>query len=304
MVLVMQRPLHLLPLLVGGAAVAFAAASPAKQPTITMNPEIIVPLNWLMNKKADFLFLPLEVPDNLEAKQCKVMSNGGTILVMVTEQPQEELDTKALRKYKLLIEAIKQEVGHNEDLLRSKLKTWLDTEDDEEVQMHVRKALDSLTHVQQAKNNTIRRSVSVSMGDRKPVLLHRKMSEMPAYAAKEVHPSTFLALQQRSHRRWDNNRTHAGIIKESFAVDIPFPVASNQVFVIKGGSPHIMYVVLPLKRQSLEASGISTGGKPFLRAPMFDLQGARLAGPDSASITQLAAGRPLPSLVDGLVPFS
>jgi len=303
MVLVMQQMLPLLPLLVGGAFVASVAASPAKQPTITMNPEIIVPLDWLMNKKADFLFLPLEVPENLEPKQCKVMSNGGTILVMVTEQPQEELDTNALRKYKLLIEAIKQEVGHNEDLLRSKLKTWLDTEDDEEVQMHVREALDSLTHVQQAKNNTVKRSVSVSMGDRKPVFLHRKTLHLPAHAAKEVQPHTFLALQRRAHRRWDSNRTHTGIIKESFAVDIPFPVASNQVFVIKGGS-HIMYVVLPLKRQSLEASGISTGGKPFLRAPMFDLDGARLAGPTSASITQLAAGRPLPSLVDELVPFS
>jgi hypothetical protein len=205
---------------------------------------------------------------------------------MVTEQPQEEEDTNALRKYKLLVEAIKQEVGHNEDLLRSKLTTWLETEDDEEVQMHVRKALDSLTHVQQAKNNTVKRSVSVPMGERKP-----------------VRPHTFLAVQRHAHRRWDSNRTHAGIIKESFAVDIPFPVASNQVFVIKGG-PQIMYVVLPLKRKSLEASGISTGGKPFVRSPMFDLHGANLAGPTSASITHLAAGRPLPSLVDGLVPFS
>jgi hypothetical protein len=72
----MQHMLSLLPMLVGASFVASVAASPAKQPTITMNPEIIVPLNWLMSKQADFLFLPLEVPENLEAKQCKVMSNG------------------------------------------------------------------------------------------------------------------------------------------------------------------------------------------------------------------------------------
>merc|ERR550525_499188 len=117
------------------------------------------------------------------------------------------------------------------------------------------------------------------MGDRKPVLLHRKIAQLPAQAAKETRPHTFLALERHAHRTdWDSNRTHAGIVKESFAVDIPFPVPSNQVFVIKGG-PQIMYVVLPLKRESLEASGISTGGKPFVRSPMFDLHGANLADP-------------------------
>merc|ERR1719240_1801390 len=49
-------------------------------------------------------------------------------------------------------------------MLKDKLKEWLDTEDDDEVKVQVRLALDSLTKVRAAKQNTKPRTVSVPLG--------------------------------------------------------------------------------------------------------------------------------------------
>merc|ERR1719487_360486 len=108
-----------------------------RKPGDVVQPEIVMPGEWLTDGKEEHLFLPLTVPGKVEMSQCKVMSNGESLLVVVTEQPQEEPETNAMRKYKLVIEAIKQETGHDEELLRTKLQTWLDTEDDDEVKVHV-----------------------------------------------------------------------------------------------------------------------------------------------------------------------
>jgi len=67
-----------------------------------------VPGGWLTDNAAKFLFLPLEVPKDI-GKACKIMSNGDSILVVVTERPEEEPETNAMKKYRLVIEAIKDE---------------------------------------------------------------------------------------------------------------------------------------------------------------------------------------------------
>lgn len=221
-----------------------------------------------MDKVGSFLFLPLEVPADMDSNQCKVMSNGETLLVMVTEKPQEEPETNALRKYKLLVDAIKQEAVHDEDLLRLKLQAWSDTEEDDEVKVYIRRALDSLAQVNKAKNNTSPRVVSVPMG---------VLSQKHARIAQAKLALPFLRRSLRRSGRAQSG-VHMGIIKESFAVEIPYPVPSNQIFVVKV-EPSYFLVGMPLKRESLEAKGISTGGKPFIRAPLFDPQGQRLAGP-------------------------
>lgn len=232
-----------------------------------------------MDKVGSFLFLPLEVPSDMDSNQCKVMSNGETLLVMVTEKPQEEPETNALRKYKLLVNAIKREAVHDEDLLRLKLQTWLDTEEDDEVKVYIRRALDSLAQVNKAKNNTSPRVVSVPMGvlSQKHVRITQHTALPPTEVAQAKLALPFLRRSRRRSGRAQSG-VHMGIIKESFAVEIPYPVPSNQIFVVKV-EPTYFLVGMPLKRESLEAKGISTGGKPFIRAPLFDPQGQRLAGP-------------------------
>merc|ERR1719235_358645 len=110
------------------------------------------------------MFLPLTVPDNMPLDQIKIMSNGQQILVVVTERPQDQPETNAIKKYKLVIEAIKKEVNNDEKLLKDKLQTWYDTEDDDEVRVQVKAAMDSLIKVRQAKANNNARTVSIPLG--------------------------------------------------------------------------------------------------------------------------------------------
>lgn len=244
-------------------ATALVAASAEIQPGDVVHPEIVVPGDWLTDEASRFLFLPLAVPQDLQLEHCKIMSNGESVLVVVTRRPEEQPETNALRKYRLVVEALKAEAGHDEGLLRGKLQTWLETEEDEEVQVRVRAALDSLDSVRAAKGGATPRTVSVPLG-----LLARGSAT-------------------KAKRR-------ANIIRETFAVEIPYPAPAERVFVVRAG-PAELLVGMPLLRHSLEASGISTGGKAFIRMPVFDTEGELLSGP-AADFQQLAQGLRLHSL--------
>jgi len=225
------------------------------------------------------------------------------LLVVVTEKPKDEPETNAMKKYKLVMEAIKDEAKSDEKLLRAKLQMWMDTEDDEEVTVLIKSALDSLAQVNLAKSNATPRAISVKLG-----LLQESAGEIyngsTPILSREV-TRALPALQRLAHSAEDVQARSAGkasasgilqqkIIKESFAVEIPYPVPREQIFVLKT-RPTVLIVGMPLARKSLEAKGISTGGKPFSRVPMFGEEGL-LAGP-AADMKQLMKGVDVPSLV-------
>jgi len=270
-----------------------------QKPGDVVQPEIVIPGEWMTDPSDHFLFLPLTVPADMAATQLKVMTNGESLLVVVTERPKEEPETNALRKYKLVVEAIKTEVGHDEDLLVTKLQTWLDTEDDDEVKQHIQAALDSLVHVRKSKDKDSTKSVSVSLGmphhaDASSLL---ELSETPL-AAKPVAAAQVTTL--RGAGQHIHHHHHARVIKESFAVEIPYPVSSENIILVKT-KPTTLIAVMPLVRKSLEAKGISTGGKPFNRVPVFDGVGKWVAGP-KVSLSSAAAGLNL-KMVVGQVGF-
>merc|ERR1719163_2777125 len=75
------------------------------KPGEVVRPEIVVPGEWMTDAEDHFLFLPLTIPTDM-AQSLKVMTNGESLLVVVTQQPKEEPDSNALRKYKLVVEAM------------------------------------------------------------------------------------------------------------------------------------------------------------------------------------------------------
>jgi len=277
------------------------------QPRI-MKPKIVVPGEWMTNKEENFFFLPLEVPGDIELEQCKVMSNGDTILVVVTKTPGEQPDTNAMKKYKLIVQAMKDEVGHDENALKQKLATWLSTEEDDEVRTHIQAALDSLVRVQAVKQDLTPRSVSVRLGVlAKNAMLHNESQAFIALRASKSTPllskpskaHSLPSVSRISHhsekKSAEKHDMRAGIIKESFAVEVPYPVPTEKVFILKT-APTMLMVGMPLKKNSLAASGISTGGKPYLRVPVFTPQGQRLAGP-AKELSTLTGTLDVPSLV-------
>lgn len=285
-----------------------------------VQPKLVIPGEWMVDKKEQFMFLPLTVPQDMPIDQIKIMSNGQQILVVVTERPQDQPETNAIKKYKLVVEAIKKEASHDEKLLKDKLQTWYDTEEDDEVRVQVRAALDSLTKVREAKANTVARTVSIPLGmlakEAATAFMGHDVSVSAANAAPSflarasVHNATAVVeppeVVQAEHALPSLTRKkklHVGIIKESFAVEIPYPVATEKVFILRTKS-NTMMVSMPLQRNSLEAQGISTGGKPFLRVPVFSIEGKRLAGPD-ASLHSLAPALHVPSVAShqGLKPL-
>lgn len=285
-------------------ATAAVAVTRSRAPGDIIQPEIVVPGEWLTDEAERFLFLPLRVPKDIKLEQCKVMANGDALLIVVTEQPQDEPETKAVKKFRLVMEAIKQEAGHDEDLLKSKLRTWLETEDDDEVEVQIQAALDSVHKVQQVKANRQPRTVSVPLG----LIVKDAVAALPLENAEEKEaehalPSLRRATRQIHHDK--NQQLRVGIIKESFSVEIPYPVPVEHIFILKTNSTTLT-VSMPLKRKSLEASGISTGGKPFVRLPVFSVKGEQLAGPNGVTLGKVANGLHVPSLAAhrGLKPLS
>lgn len=281
-----------------------------------VQPKMVIPGEWMVDTKESFMFLPLTVPAGMPMDQIKIMSNGDSILVVVTEKPQEQPETNAIKKYKLVIDALKQEAGHDETVLKDKLQEWYDTEDDDEVKVQVKSALDSLTQVRQAKANTAIRTVSVPLG-----MLAKQAATAMFGKDVAVQGMSFLAkasfhnatkepeeVEEAEHvlsALHTDKKIHTGIIKESFAVEIPYPVSTEKVFILKqDAAANELMVAMPLNRNSLAAQGISTGGKPFLRVPVFSVTGQVLAGP-SASLNKLAGDLHVPSVVakTGLKPL-
>lgn len=260
-------------------------------PGQVVQPEIVIPGEWVTDPTKQFLFLPLTIPADMPVSQLKVMTNGESLLVVCTKLPKQEPETQALRKYKLVIEALKKETEPDEKLLQSKLQTWFDTEDDDEVKTHIKAALDSLIHVRKAKDKDNHHPISVSLGMPKKSAGAASLLELSAApivskpaAAANAFPSVLRGTSQHIHHHHHATR----IIKESFAVEIPFPVPTEKIVMLntKAGT---MMVAMPLDRHSMEAKGISTGGKPFLRIPVFNSMGKWVSGP-KAELSKLAAG--------------
>lgn len=221
---------------------------------------IVEPGEWLTDKAGKFMFLPLVVPENVGHERCKIMANGDSLIVVVTERAEEKPETAALRKFKLVVQAFKDEgiLNHDESGLKTKLEEWLEDEDDDEVRQYIMEALTSLKQVQAAKQNTVPRQVSLRLS------LLSERSKPRSILSQKGSGSTAL-----------RHRSRAGIVKESFSIDIPYPVPADQVFVLSS-SPTTLLVGMPLLRSSLEASGVSTGGKPFARVPVYGSKGEHL----------------------------
>jgi len=271
---------------------------------IVPQPQFVVPDRWATDRSGKFLLLPLSVSEGLSLDECKVLTDGSKILVVVSEQPQEQPETAALRKYRLIVEALKVEAGHDEHLLQSKYLEWLDTEEDEEVQAYVRSAYDSLRSVQAAKNTPTARTVAVPLG---VVQSSRPRIKYPMY------PSSVLQLRGTStpgigvprlaigkaaapafaevkeEKQLPTQSSGRSMVRESFAVAIPYPAPPESCFLLRA-SATLLIVAMPLDRHSLGAQGISTGGVPFVRAPVFDESGRHLAGPRDRDVHKLAAG--------------
>lgn len=287
-----------------------------------VQPQIVVPGEWLVDKDEKFLFLPLNVPPDMPLDECKVMCNGDQILVIVTEQPKDKKDSKAVKKYKMIMEALKKEVGYDEKEMKSKLQTWYDTEEDEEVAEMVGQALEHLKQVRGAKTHSEGKTISVPLGmlakEAAKILggiSTGSIKELNLTAVQVSQPSASLAVAPSFLARASVHNTSAkepaevvqaervlpllhratttmqhmrvGIIKESFAVEIPYPVPVEKIFILQGKDS--LMVTMPLMRNTLDAKGISTGGKPFLRTPIFNDQGLRVAGPGSVPMDVAAA---------------
>jgi hypothetical protein len=281
-----------------------------RKPGEVVQPEIVIPGEWMTDEAEHFLFLPLTVPEDAKMQECKVMANGESLLIVVTERPQEEPETNALRKYKLVVEAIKKEAVHDEALLQAKLQTWLDTEDDDEVKAYVRSALDSMSKVQEAKRTSSPKAISVSLG-----VPHSAASSLleldaaPNSSAATIAPAAApraltAVLRGSADHHQHHHQLKARIIKESFAVEVPYPVPSDRIALLRT-NPTTLVVAMPFVRKSLEASGISTGGKPFIRVPVFNSAGSWMAGP-KAELKRLLSGMNVADVVGkvGMKPLS
>merc|ERR1719272_1732597 len=74
---------------------------------MVVQPKIVVPGNWQVDKQETFLFLPLGIPSEFPLERIKIMTNGESMLVVVTDHFEDKPDTKAVTKYKMMLEAIK-----------------------------------------------------------------------------------------------------------------------------------------------------------------------------------------------------
>jgi len=269
-----------------------------------VTPKLVIPGEWKVNKDDTLLFLHLGIPSDLSQERVKIMTSGESIMVIVTDQPEVKPETNAVKKYRLILDALKQQAGYDEKQLKKHLEEWYETEEDDEVRVLVKSALDSLQAVRDAKVHeqgpppTLRiplgmlaKQVSRSNASSVPseaVQSHSKAGGLSTAFLAGTAPHNEMAKSTMQHPvshavlNIDHHlHNHLRIIKESFSVDVPFPVSAGQVFVLQTPDKDLM-VTMPLKRSSLEAQGISTGGKPFIPCPVYTLRGELIGGPNEA----------------------
>lgn len=270
-----------------------------------VKPEVIIPDVWKVNGDDTLLFLHLDIPCDFPLERVKIMSNGEQILVIATDQAKEKPETKAMNKYKLILDALKQQAGYDEELLMRHLGEWYETEEDDEVRVLVKSAIDSLKDVRDAKMHesgpppaqSIPLGMLVEQVSKRNASSSAKAREvsMSFLAAAAPHGAVVDSTMKHaiSHMVTATNTSataahedqnvhkHLRIIKESFAVEIPFPVSAQQVFVLQTPDKDLV-VTMPVKRNSLEAQGISTGGKPFTPCAIYNLGGQLIGGADEA----------------------
>merc|ERR1719498_877423 len=119
--------------------------------------------------------------------------------------------------------------------MKQKLHDWLDTEDDDEVKAHIQAALASMNKVQDAKTRAAHKSVSVSLGIAHPAALLQTETGYSTLRGRRIH-----------HH---HNQKAARVIKESFAVEIPYPVQTEQIVLLRT-KPTTLMVAMPLVKKS------------------------------------------------------
>merc|ERR1719401_3068923 len=143
-----------------------------------------------------------------------------------------------------------------------------------------------MSKVQKAKRTAAPKTVSVSLGVPHGAAAAASLLELaanpnastPTIASPAEPPRALPAVLRGTTDHHHHHHHETRIIKESFAVEIPFPVSSDQIVLLRT-NPTTLMAAMPLVRKSLEASGISTGGKPFIRVPVFNNVGSWVAGP-------------------------
>mmetsp|Transcript_7650 Transcript_7650/g.16460 ORF Transcript_7650/g.16460 Transcript_7650/m.16460 type:complete len:294 (-) Transcript_7650:66-947(-) len=248
-----------------------------------VNPKFVIPGKWLSDKDHKFLFLPLTKPVEMSAKSARVFTNGDNLLVTVTEQAVEEEDSRSVKKFKLVLEALKSEAGNDEALLQQKLQQWSATEEDVEVKALVDEAA---AHLVTVVNNKGGKASSSAHSTNVP--LGGADKNKPTSFLQRVIPTKVLTFVNSSKETVSDDgwsmasaavQADTSVIKESFAIGVPYPPPAERVFVLTT-KPDTLMICMPWLKKSLSAQGIATGGKAFQRVPVFDMTGSKVAGPN------------------------
>jgi len=125
------------------------------------NPTIAVPGEWLTDAKKNFIFLPIRIPKTLPLNEVKLLTDGRSILVNVVERPVEAPEDEATKKFRLLLDALKDQAKGDETMLLSKLEEWEGDEDNSKVKDLIRSAMGTLHKVQ--KHSTMPKAITVPL---------------------------------------------------------------------------------------------------------------------------------------------
>jgi len=174
---------------------AFGAFLPMKSPQIRPG------ANWLSDNAENLLFLPFEISDYFPLERMKLMCNGESILVLITEEAKDVAESPTVQSFREKMDKMKKEAKVHEQggekRLHEKLQEW-HREEDKKVKEMVKETFDHLQAVKKQKKVEKTASTAVplsSLGISARIIRESLLIELPENG---IDPSKVFALQRPS----------------------------------------------------------------------------------------------------------
>jgi len=221
--------------------------SQIEQMEFTSEPPVAIPGEWLTDAKKSFVFLPIKIPKNMPLDDVKMLTDGKSLLVNVVERPLPRPEDESTKKFRLVLDAFKDETKGNEVALIGKLQEWLADEDSTQVQGLIRETIASINMEEPRKPHSPR-SLTIPLNELELGDLRHEIAESHMQK-KAVKKDTDLLRVSNAHGGTATIRLRSTYLQQDATTRDASQPGDDSSF---GGSSEPNLITIPLNAQLLQ----------------------------------------------------
>lgn len=239
------------------------------------NPTIAIPGEWLTDAKKTFVFLPIRIPQALPLDEVKMLTDGRSLLVNVVERAAQAPEDAATKKFRLVLDAFKQEANGDEKVMAEKLKEWESDEDDSKVRELIRESLTTLAAANPGKHS-VPKSLTIPLDGVELSELRAKIATAHAIKRKDArlqsakitnpHGGTATIKLRSTYLQQASKTSDEPVTYGGFGTDEPnlitIPLNAQFLQQLENDADY----VVPLNdKDAFALSDTATGGQTYIK---------------------------------------